>query len=190
MLVPWPWRRTGGHSPRTLRHPLPAEDLALKGGGGGKGRQFLNLLRFPGKEPRASILQENGGGRGLFRGRKGTARTIKGRWQSRESKHWSFTQNETPLREDQEQKNAGHSSNFFQKMKVKAKEAAGSARHPFWMSTVGGKPGERPAGRLQPEQGRQRGQRTKGASVCTQDPPPEAPARRAPPKDDLFPFLQ
>ena len=60
-------------------------------------------------------------------------------------------------------------------MKVKAKEAAGYASHPFWMSTVRVKPGERPAGRLQPEQSGQRGQRTKGASVCTQDPPPQAP---------------
>lgn len=41
-------------------------DLALKRG---KGRQFFNP-RFPGKEPRASILQEKGGGREVIQGQE------------------------------------------------------------------------------------------------------------------------
>ena len=105
MLVPWPWKREGGHSPRTPRHPLPVEDLALKRG---KGRQFFNL-QFPRKEPRALIFAaQERGGEGSFRGRKEMATAIKGTWKSRESKRWPFTDSEGPLREDQEQKDAGH----------------------------------------------------------------------------------
>jgi hypothetical protein len=66
MLVPWPWRRVGGYSPRTLRHPLPAEELVLKKG---KGRQALNFL-FPEKGPRALIWKHEKGA-GEVRAREG-----------------------------------------------------------------------------------------------------------------------
>ena len=46
-------------------HPLPAEDLALKGG---ERETVSQSLRFLGKEPRASILQENRGGREVCSG--------------------------------------------------------------------------------------------------------------------------
>lgn len=50
---------------------------------------------------------------------------IKGRWVSRESKPWPFIESEV-----QEQKDAGHSSDFLRN-KVKAKEAASPARAPL-----------------------------------------------------------
>lgn len=118
------------------------------------------------------------------------ATAIKGKWESRASKHWSFTESKTPLREAQEQKNAGHSSDFL-KNKVKAESQGGSrlCKAPFLDESCRGT-----ARRAACRGGYSRSgvRRTKGASVCiqgcTQDPLPKAPARKAPPKDDLLPF--
>lgn len=78
---------------------------------------------------------------------------------------------------------------IFSKTTVKAKEAAGSARHPFWMSTVRKARAAACCSGYSQSRAGSRLQRTKGASVCTQDPPPEALCLGGPhPKMIFFPF--
>lgn len=164
MLVPWPWRRAGGHSPKTPRHPLPAEDLALKRG---KGRQFFSL-RFPGKDPRALNLQpEEGKGRGVFQGqeRDGNSNTRDVGGQG--VKTWAPYKERGPFKRGSRTKGCrvlkGTSFDFL-KNKVKAKKAASSVRHPFWTRAIGVKPGEQHAGAVTAAASGQQGENKGG--IC------------------------
>lgn len=73
---------------------------------------------------------------------------------------------------------------------MKAKEAADSVRHPFWMKAVGVKPGEQNAGAVtagaeQAAAGREQRGHLSASRATHRTHPPEAPDRRAPPKELL-----